>query len=179
MMKFKISPGSLTILLSTILFLFMLVFYFFLKESQTSLLKCFVETSKNCIVSELDVNKTVLGRGTIENDVFILETGTMPDDTALYAKEGSKIVPQGVLVRSGKNVVLYSNNSPAKKISKVYQKFYIYSLVFALVFVWIVFVLYMHFIKSVKLLEESINNRVTPSDSKPNLKGFSYQLKYF
>jgi len=173
MMKFKLSPSSFTFLISIILLFFLLIFYFFLKQSKDSLLKCFVENSKDCIVSELDTNKSILGRGTITDNVFVLNTGTMPDDISLYSKDGAVTISQGIIIKSGKVVIFYSNSAPVKKVISIYNKFYIYIIIFALVFVWIVFVLYMHFIKSVKLLEESINSRVTPSDSKPNLKGFS------
>lgn len=173
MVNMKITPKSLSILVSLIIAIFLFVFYFFIKQTKNNLINCFVEHSKSSIVLENDMDKEILGRGTIIDNVFTLETGKIPDDTRLYKKNGIKKINQGVIVRQGKNIILYSNSSPVKQIVDIYYNFYIYMLVFGFIFILVIFFQYRKFIKTTKLLEVSIDKRVTPSDSKPNLKGFS------
>ncbi len=173
MKKIKITPLSLTILVVIILLLFLGVYSYSLNRFENHLLSCLVDNSKYYTKNKLNADNYILGRGKIVDNAFVLDTGSMPDDTSCYNTEGIVEVEKGIVIRKGNEVVFFAKEAPVIKILKIYNKFYILVLIFALVFVWLVFVLYMHFMRSVKILENSIESRKAPSHSAPNIKGFS------
>jgi signal transduction histidine kinase len=173
MKKIKVTPLSLTILVVVILLLFLGVYHYYLNRFEDHLLSCLVDNSKYYTKYNSNADNFVKGRGKIIDNVFVLDTGSMPDNTSCYNKEGVVELENGIVIRKGNEVVFFSKKSPVTRILKIYSKFYILALIFALVFAWIVFVLYMHFMRSVRILENSIHHREVPSDTAPNIKGFS------
>ncbi|NPA44232.1 MAG: HAMP domain-containing histidine kinase [Chlorobi bacterium] len=173
MKKFKLSPLSLTIFVAFILILFLSVFYYYLGKFNNHLALYIINNSKYLIKNQPDDNKLVLGQGTITDNVFVLNFGFIPDDSKYYAKDGVVEVEKGIIIRHGNDVVMFAHNTPVEKIFHFFSNLYILSFAFAFVLAWVVFVLYIHFMRSVKVLESSIQKRVVPTDSSPNLKGFS------
>lgn len=173
MKKIKITPRIITIGVIFILALFYTVIYLVILKSRNNILNSIVENNKSAIVTNNSFDSNILGRGKIIDNVFSLETGNMPENTDIYKKDGVFELDRGVVLKQGENIIFFSNNSFVKDILNLCRKIFIYSLFFGLVFAWLVFILYKNFKKTTELLEESIEKRVTPSDSKTNMKGFS------